>query len=47
MTPAALLIALALLSVGAFWIGKSRSLALVGGTAAFAISIRCPAITGS
>jgi phosphate transport system permease protein len=32
MTPSALLIALALLSVGAFWIGKSRSLALVGGT---------------
>jgi phosphate transport system permease protein len=32
MTPAALLLALALLSVGAFWIGKSRSLALVGGT---------------
>src|SRR5687768_4890802 len=32
MTPAALLIALALLSVGAFWIGKSRSLALVGGS---------------
>ncbi|HEY6125691.1 MAG TPA: phosphate ABC transporter permease subunit PstC [Steroidobacteraceae bacterium] len=32
MTPAALLIALTLLSVGAFWIGKSRSLALVGGT---------------
>src|SRR5688500_12518570 len=32
MTPAALLIALALLSVAAFWIGKSRSLALVGGT---------------
>ena len=31
MTPAALLIALALLSIGAFWIGKSRSLALVGG----------------
>jgi phosphate transport system permease protein len=31
MTPAALLIALALFSVGAFWIGKSRSLALVGG----------------
>jgi phosphate transport system permease protein len=31
MTPVALLIALALLSVGAFWIGKSRSLALVGG----------------
>jgi phosphate transport system permease protein len=31
MTPAALLIALALLSVGAFWVGKSRSLALVGG----------------
>src|SRR6188768_3661899 len=32
MTPAALLIALALLSIGAFWIGKSRSLALVGGS---------------
>jgi phosphate transport system permease protein len=32
MTPAALLLALALLSVGAFWIGKTRSLALVGGT---------------
>src|SRR3954468_18018876 len=32
MTPAALFIALALLSIGAFWIGKSRSLALVGGT---------------
>ncbi len=32
MTPAALLIALTLLSVGAFWIGKSRSLAIVGGT---------------
>ncbi len=32
MTPSALLIALALLSVGAFWIGKSRSLALVGGS---------------
>jgi phosphate transport system permease protein len=32
MTPAALLIALTLLSVGAFWVGKSRSLALVGGT---------------
>jgi len=31
MTPAALLLALILLSVGAFWIGKSRSLALVGG----------------
>jgi phosphate transport system permease protein len=31
MTPAALLIALALLSVAAFWVGKSRSLALVGG----------------
>ncbi|HEX5160479.1 MAG TPA: phosphate ABC transporter permease subunit PstC [Steroidobacteraceae bacterium] len=31
MTPAALLLALAILSVGAFWIGKSRSLALVGG----------------
>jgi phosphate transport system permease protein len=32
MTPAALLIALTLLSVAAFWIGKSRSLALVGGS---------------
>src|ERR1041384_1778921 len=32
MTPAALLLALALLSVAAFWIGKSRSLALVGGS---------------
>ncbi|MEO8017226.1 MAG: phosphate ABC transporter permease subunit PstC [Pseudomonadota bacterium] len=32
MTPAALLIALTLLSVGAFWIGKTRSLALVGGS---------------
>jgi phosphate transport system permease protein len=32
MTPAALLISLALLSVAAFWIGKSRSLAIVGGT---------------
>ena len=32
MTPAALLVALALLSAGAFWIGKSRSLALVGGS---------------
>src|SRR5262245_4900798 len=32
MTPAALLVALALLSVGAFWIGKTRSLAIVGGT---------------
>jgi len=32
MTPAALLLALTLLSVGAFWIGKSRSLALVGGS---------------
>jgi phosphate transport system permease protein len=32
MTPAALLVALILLSVGAFWIGKSRSLAIVGGT---------------
>jgi phosphate transport system permease protein len=31
MTPAALLIALALISVAAFWVGKSRSLALVGG----------------
>ncbi len=32
MTPAVLLIALTLLSIGAFWVGKSRSLALVGGT---------------
>lgn len=32
MSPAALLIALALLSIVAFWLGKSRSLALVGGT---------------
>jgi len=32
MTPAALLVALTLLSVGAFWIGTSRSLALVGGS---------------
>src|SRR5262245_41694138 len=32
MTPAALLLALAVLSVGAFWVGKSRSLALVGGS---------------
>src|SRR3954451_17743537 len=32
MTPAALLIALTLLSVAAFWIGKSRSLAIVGGS---------------
>jgi phosphate transport system permease protein len=32
MTPAALTLALALLTVGAFWIGKTRSLALVGGT---------------
>lgn len=32
MTPAALLIVLTLISVSAFWIGKSRSLALVGGT---------------
>ena len=32
MTPAALLISLTLLSVGAFWIGKSRSLAIVGGS---------------
>jgi phosphate transport system permease protein len=32
MTPAALLVALTLLSVGAFWIGKTRSLAIVGGT---------------
>jgi phosphate transport system permease protein len=31
MTPAALLLALTLLSIGAFWVGKSRSLALVGG----------------
>jgi phosphate transport system permease protein len=31
MTPAALLIALALISMAAFWVGKSRSLALVGG----------------
>jgi phosphate transport system permease protein len=31
MTPAGLLIALALISVAAFWVGKSRSLALVGG----------------
>src|ERR1700754_4973070 len=31
MTPAALLVALTLLSVGAFWVGKSRSLAIVGG----------------
>jgi phosphate transport system permease protein len=32
MTPAALLIALTLLSVAAFWVGKTRSLAIVGGT---------------
>src|SRR5690348_8453600 len=32
MTPAALTLALCLITVGAFWIGKSRSLALVGGT---------------
>ena len=32
MTPAALLLALAVFSVAAFWIGKSRSLALVGGS---------------
>jgi phosphate transport system permease protein len=32
MTPAALLVALTLLSVAAFWSGKSRSLAIVGGT---------------
>ncbi|HEV7607260.1 MAG TPA: phosphate ABC transporter permease subunit PstC [Steroidobacteraceae bacterium] len=32
MTPAALLIALSIFSVGAFWVGKSRSLALVGGS---------------
>jgi phosphate transport system permease protein len=32
MTPAALLLALVLLSVGAFWIGRARSLALVGGS---------------
>jgi phosphate transport system permease protein len=32
MTPSALLVALTLLSVGAFWVGKTRSLALVGGT---------------
>jgi phosphate transport system permease protein len=32
MTPTALLLALVLLSVGAFWLGKSRSLALVGGS---------------
>ncbi|MEO8062741.1 MAG: phosphate ABC transporter permease subunit PstC [Pseudomonadota bacterium] len=32
MNPAALLVALALLSAAAFWIGKSRSLALVGGS---------------
>ena len=31
MTPAALLLALAVLSIGAFWIGRARSLALVGG----------------
>jgi phosphate transport system permease protein len=32
MTPAALLIVLTLLSISAFWVGKSRSLALVGGS---------------
>ena len=32
MTPAALLIVLTLISIGAFWVGKSRSLALVGGS---------------
>ena len=32
MTPAALTLALALFTVGAFRIGKSRSLALVGGS---------------
>src|SRR4029453_13443745 len=32
MTPAALLLAPPLFSVGGFWIGKTRSLALVGGT---------------
>ncbi len=32
MTPAALLVAITLLSMGAFWIGKARSLAIVGGT---------------
>jgi phosphate transport system permease protein len=32
MTPAALLLALAVLSIGAFWIGRARSLALVGGS---------------
>jgi len=32
MTPAALLICLALMSAAAFWVGKSRSLALVGGS---------------
>ncbi len=32
MTPAALLIALTLLSVAAFWVGKTRSLSLVGGS---------------
>jgi len=31
MTPAALLVALAALTIAAYWIGKSRSLALVGG----------------
>ncbi len=31
MTPAALLLVLAVLSIGAFWIGRARSLALVGG----------------
>lgn len=32
MTPAALLIALLIMSVAAFWVGKTRSLALVGGS---------------
>lgn len=32
MTPAMLLVAIAALSIVAFWVGKSRSLALVGGT---------------
>ena len=32
MTPPALLICLALMSAAAFWVGKSRSLALVGGS---------------
>ena len=45
MTPAALTLALALLSVGAFWIGKTRSLALVGGTRGVRTCIRCPLIT--